>query len=132
LASYTYLRDLLPLCLNCSNLFVSGSGVYGLESRDRFYGVQNIRTRVAINPTDHSLGLELTEFAHSDLEGDHRGLVLVSKVQEQLSVTGSPIHVGDTIVGVFAGNNFKESVTAMDYDDTVEVIGRAKEHAIAN
>lgn len=66
--------------------------------------------------------------AHSDL--DHRGLVLVSEVTG-LALHDTPIHVGDVIIGVFVGDNdFKESTTGMDYDDTVDVIDRAKQVAL--
>ena len=70
--------------------------------------------------------MELTEFAHS--ETDHRGLVLVTKVTNVLT-PDLPIHVGDTIIGVFAGTDFKESTTAVDYDETVDVLHRATAHA---
>ena len=83
-----------------------------------------------MDPDDQSLGLELTEFAHSDNAGDHRGLVLVTKVSNVLT-PDLPIHVGDIIVGVFSGPDFKESTTALDYGDTVDVLHRAKEHALS-
>ena len=70
-----------------------------------------------------------TEVAHSEL--DHRGLVLVSKVTDR-TLHSTPIHPGDTIIGVFEGEDFKESTTALDYDDTVDVINRAKKHSIDN
>jgi len=108
------------------------AGVYGFESKDPAYGIQNIRTNLVFGPPDNSLGLELTEFAHSDNTGDHRGLVLVTKVTDDALTKGlPPIHVGDTIIGVFSGTDFKESTTALDYDETVDVIHRAKEHALA-
>lgn len=103
--------------------------MYGFESKDPFYGIENIRTRIDLVPGDHSLGLELTEFAHSDNVGDHRGLVMVTKVTNE--TPDLRIHVGDTIVGVFAGSDFKESTTALDYDETVDVLRRAKEHALS-
>jgi hypothetical protein len=102
------------------------TGVYGFESKDRFYGIENIRTQLHFEP---SLGLELTEVAHSDV--DHRGLVFVSKVDGNAMHEGTPIHVGDTIVGVFVGEDFKESTTGFDYELTTDVISRAKNHAIA-
>mmetsp|Transcript_39300 Transcript_39300/g.95040 ORF Transcript_39300/g.95040 Transcript_39300/m.95040 type:complete len:333 (+) Transcript_39300:176-1174(+) len=103
------------------------SGVYGFESKDPDYGVEVVRTFLHIDEHD-LLGLELTQVAHGT--GDHRGLVLVSDMAvDQVHHTGR-IHKGDTIVGVFVGENFKESVTDMDYDDTVEVLNRAKEYAL--
>jgi hypothetical protein len=49
-------------------------------------------TNIAVEPP--SLGIELTEVAHSNL--DDRGLVLVSKVKGHAAA--GPIHVDDTIV----------------------------------
>jgi ferredoxin/uncharacterized FlaG/YvyC family protein len=101
------------------------TGVYGFDSKDPLYGIENIHTRVHIDPT---IGLELTEVAHGNAEaGDHRGLVLVSSVTSN-ALHETPIHVGDTIVGVFAGAEFKESCTGVDYDSTIDVINRAKEY----
>lgn len=108
------------------NAYDVDTAVYGIESKDPLYGIENIHTKIRMDP-DHSLGLELTEVAHSDL--DHRGLVLVSKVTG-LALHDTPIHVGDTIIGVFVGDDFKESTTGRDYDDTVEILGRAKEYAL--
>ncbi|KAG7358438.1 ferredoxin [Nitzschia inconspicua] len=103
------------------------TGVYGLESKDPDFGIEVIRTFLHISDGDDSLGLELTEVAHG--RSDHRGLVLVSAILEEEVAKNKPIHVGDTIVGVFVGENFKESTTDMDYDDTVDVLSRAKEYA---
>jgi ferredoxin len=100
------------------------TAVYGLESKDPLFGIENVRTTVHIKP---SLGLELTEIAHSEL--DHRGLVMISKVDGN-ALHETPIHVGDVIIGVFAGDGFKESTTGMDYDETVDTISRAKTYAI--
>jgi hypothetical protein len=101
------------------------TGVYGFDSKDPLYGIENIHTRVHIDPT---IGLELTEVAHGNAEaGDHRGLVLVSAVTSN-ALHETPIHVGDTIVGVFAGATFKESCSGLDYDSTIDVINRAKDY----
>ena len=102
------------------------SGVYGFESKDPDYGVEVVRTFLHIDDDD-KLGLELTEVAHG--MGDHRGLVLVSDMLMDQNHHNQRIHKGDTIVGVFVGENFKESVTDMDYDDTVDVLNRAKDYA---
>jgi len=102
------------------------TGVYGVESKDPLYGIENIHTKIRMD-RHGDLGLELTQVAHSDM--DHRGLVLVSKVTG-MAEHDTPIHVGDTIIGVFAGDDFKESTTGLDYDDTVDVITRAKESAL--
>jgi hypothetical protein len=56
--------------------------------------------------------------------------VLVSKVTDKALHKNWPIHAGDTIIGIFVGDDFKESVTGFDYDDTVEVINRAKKHSL--
>jgi ferredoxin len=103
------------------------SGVYGFESKDPDYGIEIVRTYLHISDDNDKLGLELTEVAHGT--GDHRGLVLVSAILDQDVAKTKPIHVGDTIVGVFVGENFKESTTDLDYDDTVDVLNRAKEYA---
>jgi hypothetical protein len=44
--------------------------------------------------------------------------------------TDTPIRVGDVIIGVFDDQGFKESTTALDYDETVNVITRAKKHSL--
>lgn len=108
------------------NVYDVDTGVYGVESRDPLYGIENIHTKIRMD-RHQSLGLELTQVAHGDL--DHRGLVLVSKVTG-LALHDTPIHIGDVIIGVFVGDDFKESTTGMDYDDTVEVIDRAKQVAL--
>lgn len=107
------------------NVYDVDTGVYGIESKDPLYGIENVHTKIRMDRRG-SLGLELVQVAHSDL--DHRGLVLVSKVTG-LALHDTPIHVGDTIIGVFVGDDFKESTTGLDYDDTVDVISRAKEFA---
>jgi len=108
------------------NVYDVDTGVYGVESKDRLFGIENIHTKIRMD-RHGSLGLELCQVAHSDM--DHRGLVLVSKVTG-LALHDTPIHVGDTIIGVFVGDDFKESTTGLDYDDTVDVINRAKEFAL--
>jgi hypothetical protein len=100
------------------------TSVYGIDSKDPLYGIENIHTNIRMDK-DGSLGLELTQVAHSDL--DHRGLVLVSKISSK-TLHETPIHVGDTIIGVFAGE-FQESTTGLDYDETVDTISRAKQYA---
>mmetsp|Transcript_18407 Transcript_18407/g.37066 ORF Transcript_18407/g.37066 Transcript_18407/m.37066 type:complete len:381 (+) Transcript_18407:19-1161(+) len=100
------------------------TGVYGLESKDPNYGIETIRTSLHLDDSD-MLGIELTEVAHGS--GDHRGLVLVSAVHGDAKL--KPIHVGDAIVGVFCGEHFKESTTGVDYEETLQVLERAKQHA---
>jgi ferredoxin len=41
----------------------------------------------------------------------------------------TPIQVGDVIIGVFVGDTLQESTTGLDYDDTVDVLSRAKQVA---
>lgn len=104
------------------------TGVYGFESTDPLCGIENIRAKI---PFDPSMGLELTEVAHSSqsYNEDSRGLVLLSKVSGNAAAS-SNIQVGDTIVGIFCEDaGFKESVTALDYDSTIDAITRAKTHA---
>jgi ferredoxin len=55
--------------------------------------------------------------------------VLVSKVDDR-TLHSTPIHVGDTIIGVFSGDDFKESTTGLDYADTKDCIDRAIRHSI--
>ena len=100
------------------------TGVYGLESKDPDYGIETIRTSLHLDDLD-MMGIELTEVAHGG--GDHRGLVLISAVHGDAKV--KPIHVGDIIVGVFCGEHFKESTTGADYEETIQVLERAKQHA---
>ena len=101
------------------------TGVYGLESKDPNFGIETIRTSLHLDDLD-MLGIELTEVAHGG-GGDHRGLVLVSAVHGDAKL--KPIHVGDTIVGVFCGEHFKESTTGVDYEETIQVLEQAKQHA---
>lgn len=105
-------------------LYDPNTGVYGIESKDPLYGIENIRADIPIDP---SIGLELTEVAHDDY--DHRGLVLVSKVSGN-AAEHSSIKVGDVIIGVFQEDaGFKESVTGMDFETTQQTIEAAKMHA---
>lgn len=103
------------------------TGVYGLESKDPDYGIETIRTFLHLDEATDMLGIELTEVAHARGRGDHRGLVLVSAVHGDAKI--KPIHVGDTIVGVFCGEHFKESTTGLDYEETIQVLDQAKQHA---
>lgn len=101
--------------------------VYGIESKDPDYGIEVVRTFLHMDEFNlDSIGLELTEMAHGT--GDHRGLVLVSKVLVK-DKQHQNIRVGDTIVGVFVGEHFKESTTGLDFEDTVDVLDRAKKYA---
>jgi ferredoxin len=99
------------------------TGVYGMESKDPDFGIETIRTFLHIDDGD-MLGIELTEVAHGN---DHRGLVLVSGIHGDAKV--KPIQIGDTIIGVFCGEGFKESTTGMDYDETVKVLNEGKAYA---
>ena len=108
-------------------VYDADTGVYGIESKDPNYGIETIRTFLHMDQFNlDSIGLELTEMAHG--RGDHRGLVLVSDVMVD-DEQHAKIKVGDTIVGVFVGEHFKESTTGLDYDDTVDVLDRAKKYA---
>jgi hypothetical protein len=105
-----------------------GSGVYGFESKDPDYGIETIRTFLHMEEDNMDrLGLELIEVAHG--EHDHRGLVLVSGIFDEDVAKNKPIQKGDTIVGVFVGDHFKESTTGLDYDETVDILNKAKEYA---
>ena len=100
------------------------TGVYGIDSKDSHYGIEALRVKLPFEP---SLGLDLTEVAHGDL--DNRGLVLVSGLSGE--ATKSSIEIGDTIIGVFAGEDFKESTTALNFEETMNTIVNAKLHASA-
>jgi ferredoxin len=100
------------------------TGVYGIDTKDFHYGIEALRVKLPFEP---SLGLDLTEVAHGDL--DNRGLVLVSGLSGEASK--SPIEIGDTIIGVFAGEDFKESTTALNFEETMNTIINAKLHASA-
>lgn len=102
------------------------TSVYGFDSKDRFHGIENVRVSVPFDPSEPSLGLDLTELAHG--EYDSRGLVLVSGISDNASKAGL-IEVGDTVVGVFVGKDFKESTTALNFDDTMGVLADAKSYA---
>jgi ferredoxin len=104
------------------------TGVYGFESKDPDYGIETIRTYLHMEEENMDrLGLELIEVAHGNV--DHRGLVLVSAILDQEVSETKPIQKGDAIVGVFVGEHFKESTTGLDYDETIDVLNRAKEYA---
>ncbi|CAB9497404.1 2Fe-2S iron-sulfur cluster binding domain [Seminavis robusta] len=94
----------------------------GYESKDAKYGVENVRAAIPIDP---SLGLELLQVAG---DGRGRGLVLVSGVGGNAAQFTS-IAVGDSIVGVSCGDDYRQSVTGLDYDSTMDVIIQAKTHA---
>ena len=102
------------------------TSVYGIDSKDYRYGIEVLRVDLPFEP---SLGLDLTEVAHGGAY-DNRGLVLVSGVSG--NAANSPIQVGDTIIGIFAGEDFKESTTAVNFEETMDTIMRAKLHAMAS
>jgi len=98
-------------------------GVFGFGTNDYKYGLEVVRSEVNIQP---SLGLDLMEMAAGF---DGRGLVLVSGVHGNAAKASIPIHLGDTLTGVTVGHSWKERTTGLDYDLTVEAIGKAKEEA---
>lgn len=106
------------------------TGVYGFDSRDRLYGMENARVTLPVSP-EEPLGLELTELAHATESGDERGLTLVSGVFGFAKASGN-IKIGDTVIGVFAGDDYKESTTALNYDATMDVLMEAKQYAVDN
>jgi hypothetical protein len=56
--------------------------------------------------------------------------VLISKVDDRTLHSAPLIHVGDTIIGVFVGDDFKETTTGLSYADTVDCISRAIKYSI--
>jgi len=103
---------------------------HGFDSKDPKYGIERIRTTISVDP---SLGLELTEVAHSTTT-QGRGLVLVSHVGGNSAKASAPIEVGDTIVGVGVLSKegipvVKEGVMGLDYGATMDLIIHAKTEA---
>lgn len=113
-------------------------GIFGLDSKDNRFGLEVLRSRVVIPDTPcERLGLELTEIA-SAMDG--RGLVLISEVfgaaSEVKDLPSAPpylakvytqLQIGDVLTGVrVEGTDFSERLTELDYDLTVESIGRAR------
>lgn len=92
----------------------------GFDSKDPKYGVETIKAELPVNP---SLGLELTEVAHSTTQPD-LGLVLVSRVSGNAAKYTS-IQEGDTIVGISC-EGFKQSTAGFDYDTTMDAMVQAK------
>lgn len=107
------------------------TSVFGFGSRDPAYGIENIRVSLSLPLQEESLGLDLTELAHARDPADSRGLVLVSHVFGNAVASGR-IKEGDTIVGVFVGDKFKESTTAMNFKETVDILEQAKDYATDN
>ena len=103
------------------------TSVYGFGSKDPKFGIENIR--VSLPVVESSLGLDLVELAHG--EQDSRGLVLVNKVLGK-AVGNDRIHPGDTIIGVFVGDKFKQSTTALNLEETMNVLEVAKAYATDN
>lgn len=105
-------------------IFDLDEGLFGFDSRDNRYGLEVIKTKVS---TEGGLGLVLTEMAGSV---DGRGLVLISEVTGNAAKAFPVIEVGDVLTGVIApSTNFRERTTGLNYDLTIEAIGRAKEAA---
>jgi ferredoxin len=105
-------------------IFDLDEGLFGFDSRDNRYGLEVVKTKVS---TDGGLGLVLTEMAGNV---DGRGLVLISEVSGNAAKASPPIQVGDVLIGVIApSTNFRERTTGLNYDRTIEAIGRAKEAA---
>jgi hypothetical protein len=105
----------------------------GYESKDNNYGLQVVHSRISLNDaTVEGLGIELTEVVAST-SGDGLGLVLISDVFGAAAIPKNDdckLQVGDVLTGVSVeGSNFRERLTGLDYDRTVEAIGRAKQAA---
>jgi ferredoxin len=97
-------------------------GIYGYDVKDQRYGLEVVRTTIDVG--GGGLGIELTEMASG---GDGRGLVLVSGVLGAAAEVDHPLALGDVLTGVSVeGTDFRERLTALNYDLTVEAIGRAK------
>jgi len=110
---------------------------YGLESKDPAYGVEVVHADIGMKGDEdatHRLGLELMELAHGS---DGQGLVLISGVSGNAASSdegnNGRIQVGDTITGVSVpGTSFRESTVALDYDHTMDILERAKRHALGS
>ena len=103
--------------------------IYGLESKDSSYGIKTFTVELPIEP---SLGLDLTEVAHSTLKDDHRGLVLVSGIHSLEEPELNLIETGDVITAVIVDETFQESTLAVDFDETMDILERAKAIAKLN
>jgi ferredoxin len=104
-------------------VFDLDEGIFGFDSQDHRYGIEVVKINIE---TEDGLGLVLTEMAGN---ADGRGLVLVSEVSGNAAKASPSIEVGDVITGVIAGDDFRERTTGLNYDRTVEAIGRAKEES---
>ena len=102
------------------------NSLYGLESKDPKWGIETLTVSLPIEP---SLGLDLTEVAHSESKYDHRGLVLVSGVHSLEDDVLNPIHVGDTITAVIVDETYQESTLAVDFEETMDILEHAKVYA---
>ena len=101
-------------------------GIYGYDSQDNRYGLEVVHSNIT-DKTGDGLGIGLTEVAAS-ASRDGRGLVLISDVVGPALDTDCTLRVGDVLTGV-STEGFRERLTGLDYDRTVEVIGRAKQVA---
>ena len=102
------------------------NSLYGFESKDPKWGIETLTVSLPIEP---SLGLDLTEVAHSESKYDHRGLVLVSGVHSLEDDVLNPIHIGDTITAVIVDETYQESTLAVDFDETMDILENAKVYA---
>lgn len=110
-------------------------GHYGYESQDYRFGLEVLHSKIPIiagrkiggDVDESELGVELTEMAGAP---DGRGLVLISGVSGAAAATSPTLRVGDVLTGVSVeGTSFRERLTGLNYELTVEAIARAKEAA---
>jgi len=106
-------------------IFDLDEGLYGFDCQDQKYGLEVIKTDVK-NVDKNGIGLVLQELAG---DADGRGLVLVREVNGNAAQASPAIHVGDVITGVWVGDTFRDRTTGLNYDLTMEILGKAKEAA---
>ena len=113
-------------------VFDLDEGIYGYDTKDSRCGLEVVHTSLPV-VKDGKLGLELMEMASA---GDGRGLVLVSGMSGMASKAKPSFQVGDVLTGVSLVDQkrgtvlFRERLTGLDYDNTVGVIGLAKQQAL--
>lgn len=110
-------------------IFDLDEGIYGFDSQDQRFGLEVIKTKVSVQE-DTGIGLILTEVAG---DNDGRGLVLVREVTGQAAQAEPKIEVGDVVTGAWTGEGkerVRERTTGLNYDLTVDCLGRVKAAAV--
>jgi hypothetical protein len=104
-------------------IFDLDEGIIGLDSRDSAFGIRVVGSELERQPGG-SLGIELVEMAASS--SDTRGLVLVANAESArvLNQPAGSLLPGDAICAVGPLGGELARVEGLNYDETVEAIGR--------